>query len=65
MSDLINRQDAINAFKPDHPVDWYTTMIVDVLENLPSAELDPCSFCKHNDDCGYMSAYCPAERKEE
>ena len=36
--DCISRQDAINAFEPDHPVDWYTTMIVDVLENLPSAE---------------------------
>ena len=29
------------------------------------AELDPCDFCKHKDDCGYMRAYCPAERKEE
>lgn len=28
-------------------------------------ELDPCDFCKHKDDCGYMRAYCPAERKEE
>lgn len=28
-------------------------------------ELGPCDFCKHKDDCGYMLAYCPAERKEE
>ena len=38
MGDLIDRQAAIDAFEPDHPVDWYTTMIVDVLEGLPSAQ---------------------------
>ena len=36
--DLISRQAAIDAFEPDHPVDWYTTMIVDVLEGLPSVQ---------------------------
>jgi len=56
MNDLINRQDAINAFKPDHPVDWYTTMIVDVLENLPSAEPElpikrKCTVCPHCSNC--------------
>lgn len=37
----------------------------EIIKALPSAESDPCDFCKHNDDCGYMWGYCPAERKEE
>lgn len=36
--DLINRQDAINAFEPDHSQDWYTPYIIEKLESLPSAQ---------------------------
>ena len=48
-SDCISRQDAINAFEPDHPVDWYTTQIIETLETLPSAEpvIIRCRDCKY------------------
>ena len=36
--DLINRQDAINAFEPDHSQDWYTPYIIEKLKSLPSAQ---------------------------
>lgn len=36
--DLINRQDAINAFEPDHSQDWYTPYIIEKLESLQSAQ---------------------------
>jgi hypothetical protein len=34
------------------------------IEGLPSAQPEPCDFCKHQADCGDMALYCPAERKE-
>lgn len=78
-SDCISRKDAIANVASEiwhYPNELYTTLncfencqelAERALNRLPPAELelDPCSFCKHNDDCGYMSAYCPAERKEE
>lgn len=38
--DLINRQDAINAFEPEHSQDWYTPYIIETLESLPSAQTE-------------------------
>lgn len=32
------RQDAIDAFEPDHRRDWYTPEIIETLEDLPSAK---------------------------
>ena len=29
------------------------------------AELEPCDFCKHKDDCGDMALYCPSERRTD
>ena len=37
-SDLISRQQAIEAFEPEHRTDWYTPRIIEVLEALPSAQ---------------------------
>ena len=44
--------------------DQIQTAVDNIVEKM-MPELDPCDFCKHKDDCGYMSMYCPAERKEE
>lgn len=41
MSDYIKREDAINAFEPEHRQDWYTPWIVDELKALPSADVAP------------------------
>ena len=38
MDDLISRKQAIDAFNPDHHVDWYTPWIVQTLEELPSVK---------------------------
>ncbi len=35
------------------------------VEQLPSAQLDPCDVCAHKDDCGDMRIYCPAERRTD
>lgn len=78
MSDLISRQDAIDAvetkIKKWNAVDGegyhvglglrYTD-VIDTLTELPSAQLDPCDVCAHKDDCGDMRIYCPAERRTD
>ena len=49
MDDLIRREDAINAFEPEHNCDWYTPWIVKVLEKVPSAQpkIIRCKDCKY------------------
>ena len=95
--DLINRQDAIEAFwKLDIELrPSAIDVITDMLKTIPSAEperilvaqvtlsqeqiqdavdkavekmkaeLEPCDFCKHKDDCGDMALYCPSERRTD
>lgn len=41
MSDYIKREDAIKAFDPSQRRDWYTPWIVEILEDLPSADVVP------------------------
>lgn len=74
MDDLISRKNVIDLFakRRDELIGIYGDLggamsgVVKLLNELPpEQELDPCDFCKHKDDCGYMRAYCPAERKEE
>ena len=65
--DLINRQQAIEAFEPEHHTDWYTPTIIKTLEELPQAQQDKsckgCHFEKHGsracDHCSrmYMDRY--------
>ena len=65
--DLINRQQAIEAFEPEHHTDWYTPTIIKTLEELPQAQQDKsckgCHFEKHGsracDNCSrmYMDRY--------
>lgn len=38
---------------------------VDKAVKKMKAELGPCDFCKHKDDCGYMAIYCPSERRTD
>ena len=65
--DSINRQQAIEAFEPEHHTDWYTPTIIKTLEELPQAQQDKsckgCHFEKHGsracDHCSrkYMDRY--------
>ena len=38
VKDCISRQQAIEAFEPEHSTDWYTPRIIEVLKALPSAQ---------------------------
>ena len=38
VKDCISRQQAINAFEPEHDTDWYTPQIIEVLEALPPVQ---------------------------
>lgn len=38
---------------------------VDKAVEKMKAELEPCDFCKHKDDCGDMALYCPSERRTD
>ena len=38
VGDTISRQQAIEAFEPEHHTDWYTPTIIETLEALPSAQ---------------------------
>ena len=44
-NDMISRQQAIEAFEPEHHTDWYTPTIIKTLEELPHAQPHwiPCS----------------------
>lgn len=37
-TDCISRQQAIDAFEPEHDTDWYTPTIIEVLEALPPVQ---------------------------
>ena len=41
MQDLISRQQAIEAFEPEHHTDWYTPTIIETLEALPFVKPEP------------------------
>ena len=66
-NDMISRQQAIEAFEPEHHTDWYTPTIIKTLEELPQAQQDKsckgCHFEKHGsracDHCSrmYMDRY--------
>ena len=43
-NDMISRQQAIEAFEPEHHTDWYTPTIIKTLEELPHAQ-PPASEC--------------------
>ena len=67
VNDCISRQQAIEAFEPEHHTDWYTPTIIKTLEELPQAQQDKsckgCHFEKHGsracDHCSrmYMDRY--------
>ena len=38
VKDCISRQQAIDAFEPEHDTDWYTPQIIEVLEALPPVQ---------------------------
>lgn len=74
MNDLISRQDAIDAVMGTKPIVFdvnrlephqRTKDVVKAIEQLPSAQHEPCDVCAHKDDCGDMRIYCPAERRTE
>lgn len=65
-------------FIPDITVEMFRNGCLEAIEELMAegeiydieydpksaeSELGPCDFCKHKDDCGYMRAFCPAERR--
>ena len=74
MSDLISRQDAMNAIeshirtaeepyqltRTDEVLNWAFEVAASCVYNLPSAEPEPCDFCVYNEDCEEMRLYCPA-----
>ena len=60
VKDCISRQQAIEAFEPEHHTDWYTPTIIKTLEELPQAQQDKsckgCHFEKHGSRaCDYCS----------
>ena len=59
-TDCISRQQAIEAFEPEHHTDWYTPTIIKTLEELPQAqpERKSCKTCHLWED-GEISVDCP------
>lgn len=73
-SDLISRQAALDGVKTLHDVAWKNwheptlsaNVVLDMIGELPSAQPEPCNFCKHNDVADdVICLRCPAERRED
>ena len=69
--DLISRQAAVSRFSDLLMLElegkrlptWEE--VYNAMQDLPSAEPEPCDFCVYNRDCGDMRLYCPARGRTD
>lgn len=64
---LLRRLQEPEAWEPKITDAAYTAlqMAIDALNDIPSAQPEPCDFCVYNKDCGDMRLYCPARGRKE
>lgn len=66
MSDLIDRQAAIDSIMEEPSEARYPVFYAEKIRQLPSEQLSPCAFCKYNDTSAeVVCLMCPAERRTD